>query len=288
MNMMKYSRDWGLIPMTYRQAFDIGRKKIVSDEAGTECAVILEFVLNSDRNDLYIHPERKLDGEEERLFFELIERRNTGEPVQYITGKTYFYGLEFFCDESVLIPRFDTEVLVEETIKRAPREAKLLDLCTGSGCIALSVAHERSDIKAYASDISEKALETADKNKEKLSLNVEFIKSDMFENIEGKFDIIVSNPPYIEKNVIENLDTKVKDYEPYNALCGGEDGLDYYRIIAKEAGKHLENKKILLLEIGFDQGEKVKKLLLENDYENIEIIKDLNGLDRVVSAVFGG
>lgn len=274
--------------MTYREAYDEGRKLIVSDEAGTECAVLLEYVMNTDRNALFTHPERVLSEEEKALFFELVKRRNTGEPVQYITGKTYFFGLEFYCDPSVLIPRFDTEVLVETIIKKAGKNAKLLDLCTGSGCIALAVKHERNDITVTGSDISEKALLTAEKNREHLALDVDFIQSDMFENIKDKYDLIVSNPPYIEREVIEGLEDKVKDFEPYNALCGGEDGYDYYRIIADKAGSFLKGESRLIMEIGYNQGEGIKNLLSANGYKDIEIIKDLNGYDRVVSAVFGG
>lgn len=274
--------------MTYREAYDKGRKSIESDEADIECAILLEYVMNTQRGDLFSHPDRILSDEEEKTFFSFIERRKSGEPVQYIIGRTFFYGLEFFCDKSVLIPRFDTEVLVEEIIKRAKKNSALLDLCTGSGCIALSVKHEREDIKVSASDISTAALKVAKKNKETLNLDINLIQSDLFENIEGKFDIIASNPPYIPTKVILGLDEKVKDFEPEGALDGGEDGLDFYKEIAKKAKDYLKEEAILIMEIGFDQGEDVSDILSENGYKNIEVIKDLNGLDRVVYAVFGG
>lgn len=274
--------------MTYREAYDKGRKSIVSDEADTEAALLLEHVMNTERGDLFAHPDRILSDDEEKTYFGLIERRNTGEPVQYITGKTYLYGLEFFCDRSVLIPRFDTEVLIEETIKKAPKDSELLDLCTGSGCIALCVKHEREDITVSASDISKDALNVAKKNSENLGLKINLIHSDLFSNIDDRFDIIVSNPPYIPTNVIKGLDEKVKDFEPEGALDGGEDGLDFYRIIAKEAVRFLKGKSFLIMEIGYDQGESVSGILSENGYKDIKVIKDLNGLDRVVSAVFGG
>ncbi len=274
--------------MTYREAYDKGRKSIVSDEADTEAALLLEHVMNTERGDLFAHPDRILSDDEEKTYFGLIERRNTGEPVQYITGKTYLYGLEFFCDRSVLIPRFDTEVLVEETIKKAPKDSELLDLCTGSGCIALCVKHEREDIAVSASDISKDALNVAKKNSENLGLKINLIHSDLFSNIDDRFDIIVSNPPYIPTNVIRGLDEKVKDFEPEGALDGGEDGLDFYRIIAKEAVRFLKGESLLIMEIGYDQGESVSGILSENGYKDIKVIKDLNGLDRVVSAVFGG
>ena len=274
--------------MTYREAYDKGRKSIVSDEADIEAAILLEFVCNTERGDLFSHPERLLSEDEEKKYFSLIERRNEKEPVQYITGKTYFYGLEFFCDKFVLIPRFDTEVLVEEVIKRAPKNCELLDLCTGSGCIAICVKHERDDIAVSASDISKEALLVAEKNKDRYNLDINFIQSDLFENIDKKFDIIVSNPPYIPTKVISGLEDKVKDFEPKGALDGGEDGLDFYKEIAKEAVNYLKDESILIMEIGFDQGEDVSDILHDNGYKNIEVIKDLNGLDRVVYAVFGG
>ena len=274
--------------MTYREAYDKGRKSIVSDEADIEAAILLEFVCNTERGDLFSHPERLLSEDEEKKYFSLIERRNEKEPVQYITGKTYFYGLEFFCDKSVLIPRFDTEVLVEEVIKRAPKNCELLDLCTGSGCIAICVKNEREDIAVSASDISKEALLVAEKNKDRYNLDIKLIQSDLFENIDKKFDIIVSNPPYIPTKVISGLEDKVKDFEPKGALDGGEDGLDFYKEIAKEAVNYLKDESILIMEIGFDQGEDVSDILHDNGYKNIEVIKDLNGLDRVVYAVFGG
>ena len=274
--------------MTYREAYDKGRKSIVSDEADIEAAILLEFVCNTERGDLFSHPERLLSEDEEKKYFSLIERRNEKEPVQYITGKTYFYGLEFFCDKSVLIPRFDTEVLVEEVIKRAPKNCELLDLCTGSGCIAICIKHERDDIAVSASDISKEALLVAEKNKDRYNLDIKLIQSDLFENIDKKFDIIVSNPPYIPTKVISGLEDKVKDFEPKGALDGGEDGLDFYKEIAKEAVNYLKDESILIMEIGFDQGEDVSDILHDNGYKNIEVIKDLNGLDRVVYAVFGG
>ena len=274
--------------MTYKEAYDKGRKSIISDEADSEAALLLEYVCNTGREDLFAHPERELDENEGREFFGLVERRNSGEPVQYITGRAYFYGLEFFVDKSVLVPRFDTEVLVYETIKRAKKNASLLDLCTGSGCIALAIKNERADINVTASDISFAALDTAEKNMKKLSLDVSFVKSDLFENIVGKFDIIVSNPPYIPTKVIEDLDEKVKDFEPFSALDGGDDGLGFYRRIIKEAADYLTDDARLVMEIGYDQAEAVSALLRDNGYEKIETIKDLNGLERVVSAVFGG
>ncbi|MCR5848901.1 MAG: peptide chain release factor N(5)-glutamine methyltransferase [Lachnospiraceae bacterium] len=272
--------------MTYKEAYEKGKNMIVSEEAGSEALLLLEYLMNTERNDLFIHPDRILDETKEKEYFDLIERRQKGEPVQYITGRTFFYGLEFVCNRSVLIPRFDTEILVERIIKTAPFGLKLLDLCTGSGCIALAVKDQRKDLTVVGSDISKEALDTAKVNREKLNLDAEFIQSDLFENINEKFDIIVSNPPYIERKVIEGLEEQVKDFEPRSALDGGVDGLDFYRRIIKEAPLHFVNDGRVMFEIGYDQKEGVSLLLEENGYKEINTIKDLNGLDRVVTAVY--
>lgn len=274
--------------MTDKELFELAKKSINSPEAESDALILFEYVTGKDRMSLYLHPEEEETQEKKEKLLELIKRRNTGEPVQYITGKTYFYGLEFLCDKDTLIPRFDTEVLTQEAIKSVPRNAGVLDMCTGTGCIIIALKHERNDITAFGSDISEKAILTARKNAQLNECNVEFTVSDMFRNIDGRFDVIISNPPYIERKVIDELDATVKEYEPFTALCGGEDGLDYYRIIAKEAHDHLLKDGSLLLEIGYDQGKSVPEILSAEGFVNIKVIKDLNGLDRVVSAVFGG
>ena len=286
--MTKYSRDWDLIPMTDKELFELAKKSIDSPEAESDALILFEYVTGKDRMSLFLHPEEEETQEKKDTLLELVERRNTGEPVQYITGKTYFYGLQFLCDKDTLIPRFDTEVLTQEAIKSVPKNAGVLDMCTGTGCIIIALKHERNDIRAFGSDISEQAVNTAVKNAKLNECDVEFTVSDMFKNIDGRFDVIISNPPYIERKVIDELDATVKEYEPFTALCGGEDGLDFYRIIAKEAHDHLIKDGLLLLEIGYDQGESVPDILGKEGFVNIKVIKDLNGLNRVVSAVFGG
>lgn len=286
--MTKYSRDWDLIPMTDKELFELAKKSIDSTEAESDALILFEYVTGKDRMSLFLHPEEEETQEKKDTLLELVERRNTGEPVQYITGKTYFYGLQFLCDKDTLIPRFDTEVLTQEAIKSVPKNAGVLDMCTGTGCIIIALKHERNDIRAFGSDISEQAVNTAVKNAKLNECDVEFTVSDMFKNIDGRFDVIISNPPYIERKVIDELDETVKEYEPFTALCGGEDGLDFYRIIAKEAHDHLIKDGLLLLEIGYDQGESVPDILGKEGFVNIKVIKDLNGLNRVVSAVFGG
>lgn len=205
-------------------------------------------------------------------------------PLAYIFGKTNFYGFELKVTRDVLIPRLDTEVLIEkliEDIKNLTFLPKVLDLCTGSGAIAI-VLNKETDADIVASDISEKALKIAKENADNNSAKINFIKSDLFENLTNeKFDIIVSNPPYIESEEIKKLSSEVKDNEPLIALDGGKDGLDFYRRIISDAPKFLNKNGKLYFEIGYNQAESVSKLMSEN-FKNIEVIKDYENNDRVV------
>ena len=214
-----------------------------------------------------------------------IEKLTQGVPLQHITHKQEFMKMDFYVDENVLIPRPDTEILVEEIIKIASRikEPKILDLCTGSGAIGISITKNVKNAEVYGIDISEKALAIAKKNAEKLESNIILIKSDLFEKISNiKFDIIVSNPPYIKKEDIKFLNDDVQK-EPQIALDGGEDGLDFYRKIIKQAPEFLKFGSYLCFEIGYDQKEEVLELLKnENKYTNTYTKKDLCGNDRVI------
>ena len=227
----------------------------------------------------------------------------------YITGTQEFMGLEFDVNESVLIPRQDTETMVEDVIsvikdgalrgesleRTGRREWDILDLCTGSGAIGISLAKLLTGVKVNVtcSDVSKAALEVARKNAGKLgvSKNIKFAEGDMFAPFDGrfkkkKFDLIASNPPYIESDVIPTLQTEVRDHEPMSALDGGEDGLDFYRVIAREAGEFLKKRGILFLEIGCDQGNAVRELLTEAEgYSDVRCLKDLAGRDRIIYAV---
>ena len=211
----------------------------------------------------------------------LADERLTGKPLAYILGNADFYGYEIKVDERALIPRPETEELVERAIGRIEKDCAVLDLCTGSGAIAIAVKL-KTGAAVTASDVSEDALKLARENAEKLGAEINFVKSDMFENIDGKFDVIISNPPYIKSGDIQKLQTEVKDFEPSLALDGGEDGLDFYRIIAANARGYLNEKGTVFLEVGEGQAESVKNMF---DGFFVDVIKDLNGVDRIIKAV---
>lgn len=274
--------------MTYKELYEYGKGQLTGLEASNEALILLEHLMKTDRNDLFINPDREVGETDKVLYDKLLSRRKKGEPVQYITGETYFYGLELYTDRQVLIPRFDTEVLVEEALKVIKTGDSILDVCTGSGCILAAILSNNSDINADGIDISDNAISLAKRNLDKYNLRANIYKSNLFENVSKKYDIIISNPPYIETDIIDVLEEQVKLFEPHLALDGGKDGLDFYRIISKEAKEHLYRNGRILYEIGYDQGEDVPKILANEGFENIKVIKDLSGNDRVVTACLGG
>lgn len=213
----------------------------------------------------------------------LAKERESGRPLWYVLGTCDFYGYEFKVDERALIPRPETEELVETAIGLLTADDCVLDLCTGSGCIAITVKL-KTNASVTASDVSEDALSLARENAAALKADVNFIKSDLFENIDGKFSMIITNPPYIKSEDIERLQTEVRDYEPKIALDGGEDGLDFYRKIATQSKPRLFDGGVVLAEIGAEQGEAVKNLFEENGF-TAKVFKDISGNDRVVAAV---
>ena len=246
---------------------------------------IICYVLNVDYNFLIINLENEIEDDKCILIKHDIEEIISGKPVQYITNHQEFMGLDFFVNENVLIPQPDTETLVECCLEIINKNkiCKILDLCTGSGAIAISLdkkIEKYDNIKIYGADISEFALDVAIKNRDKLKSNIEFIHSDMFTNINEKFDLIVSNPPYIKREEIKSLAKDVQQ-EPLIALDGGLDGLDFYRVIKNEAKNYLNKNGYICLEIGYDQANDVKKLF-EEDYKGLKIIKDLSNNDRCV------
>ncbi len=217
-------------------------------------------------------------------FLKAVERRLHHVPVQYITGQQEFMGFSFRVTPDVLIPRLDTEVLVEQALEYAAGK-RVLDMCTGSGCIILSLSRLASLQYAVGVDISPAALDVARNNARSLHASVDFLQSDLFENISGQYDIIVSNPPYIAQEEFAVLTEEVRSQEPMLALSGGADGLDFYRRIARDAGRFLSPQGRIFLEIGCRQGESVSGLLREQEFGDVKVIKDLAGLDRVVTAV---
>ena len=249
--------------------------------------ILLANILKVTKEYLVINSEQEISIETINKFNEGINKLIKGEPLQYITHHQEFMRLDFYVDENVLIPRQDTEILVEEVINSCDKnkDYKILDLCTGSGAIGVSLAKYIQNSYLTCTDISSIALEIAKKNaKENNIENIEFIQSDMFENINKKFDIIVSNPPYIAKSVIKTLDKEVQK-EPSIALDGGIDGLDFYKIIANNAHTYLQKNGLIFLEIGYDQKEEVSNILeTARKYTDIYSKKDLYDNDRIVVA----
>lgn len=254
------------------------------DEAELDAGYILEYITGLNSAQYFIHSEDIIEKNKAEEFFRLIERRSKRIPLSYVIGTRDFFGLTFKVDENVLIPEQETELLVEEVIKHSEGKS-VLDMCTGSGCIAISIALFGKPSKVAASDISEKALKVARENAKSLKAGeISFIQGDMFENVTDKFDIIVSNPPYIETGEIDELMPEVRDYIPRLALDGDIDGLKFYRIISKEAVKKLNKNGRIFYEIGYNQSRAVASILLENGFTDVNIMKDYSGLDRIVMA----
>lgn len=268
-----------------------GREELLKndiEDASIIARILLEFVLKIKRNELIIRQEEIVEEKLANEYKSKIEKIIDGMPLQYITNAQEFYSLNFYVDENVLIPQPDTEVLVEEVINIAKREnkTKILDMCTGSGCIGISLAYYLENSKLTLTDISKRALNVAIINakKNKIEDKVEFLQSDMFEKIEGKYDFIVSNPPYIETDTIRTLDKQVQ-MEPIIALDGGKDGLFFYRKLVEEAPKYLEKGGYLCMEIGYNQKNEVISLLEESKkYKEIYSKKDLSKNDRIIIA----
>ena len=251
--------------------------------------LLLGKVLGKDKLYLITNKEEEVSKFKEREFYSLIEKRKNKMPISYILKTTEFMGLDLHVEEGVLIPRGDTEILVEETLKfmDEDKEYEVCDLCCGSGAIGISIAHFRENTKVDLIDYYDVPEKVTKRNivKQKLSNKAKFIKSDLLNEVinqQKKYDILVSNPPYIKEEVIDTLMEDVKDYEPHTALSGGNDGLDFYRRIVDDSDKILKENGILAFEIGHDQGEEVSNLMIEKGYKNVRVVKDLAGLDRVV------
>lgn len=274
--------------MTIKQAITKGMIMLKSNNVESpklKARLLLQYVLDKPRQYIIVYDNKEIDKQQQWQYFVNIEKLTKGIPLQHITHRQEFMKMDFFVDENVLIPRPDTEILVEEVIKIAQKynSPRILDLCTGSGAIAISLKKFVPNADITAVDISEKALEIAQKNAKKLETKINFLKSDLFDKLDNKkFDIIVSNPPYIRKDEIKKLSEEVQK-EPKIALDGGEDGLDFYRIIAEQAINYLKTGSFLCFEIGYNQKNDVIKIIEdEQNYKNTYCKKDLYGNDRII------
>ena len=275
--------------LTLNSAYNEGRQRLAAagiEEADLDAWYLLEDITGVSRTMYFMEPGKELNEEESERYFNALSKREKRIPLQHITGKQEFMGLEFWVNENVLVPRQDTEILVEETLKKIKPGMKVLDMCTGSGCIAISLSKFAKDCEYHAVDLSAKAIETAKKNAEKNEVKIKFIESDLFDKVEDQYDVIVSNPPYIRTSVIEELQNEVKSHDPYMALDGKEDGLFFYKKIIERASDYLNDGSWLLFEIGHDQREEVEELMKEQNFKEIFAKKDLAGLDRVVAGMY--
>lgn len=271
--------------MTYKETIDLGIRILELagiEEAENDAWLLLSKECKMDRTAYYMHMKDEILPEQLNEYKGLIKKRAERVPLQYITGEQEFMGLTFHVNSNVLIPRQDTETLVEEAIKLVEPGMSILDMCTGSGCIIISILKKCSGIQGTGSDISKQALNVAKENAKLNNVAVDFERSDMFENLSDKYDMIVSNPPYIKSDVVPTLMPEVCEFEPLDALDGHEDGLYFYRKIIKECKSFLKEDGKILFEIGNDQGQAVSDMLTYAGFRNVGVIKDLAHNDRVV------
>ena len=282
--------------MKYKELYLWGRESLEKAGVGEyelDARLLLEYICHTNRNTLLVHGDKEVTGEEEEKYREAIALRSNRIPLQHITGVQEFMGLEFKVNKHVLCPRQDTECLVEEVMRYLHDGHRILDMCTGSGCILLSLLHYSNHCSGIGADISEEALKVAAENGANIAamnrLNpwdektVKWIHSDLFSKVpEEKFDMIVSNPPYIASSVIPTLMEEVREHEPMSALDGMEDGLFFYRKIVAESGKYLAKEGMLFFEIGYDQGRAVSEMMKRAGFQEVSVVKDFAGLDRVV------
>ena len=283
--------------MNIKELINFGKTTLEKNEvedAGIIARVLAQYILKMDRNKMVINENSNIEEIDKHRYYLAIIEIIQGMPLQYITNSQEFYGIQMYVNEKVLIPQPDTEILVQEVIKiieqknknKEQKDMEILDMCTGSGCIAVAIATNVQNVNVMLADVSREALEIAKVNAQHANTTekFKFIQTNMFENVEGKFDIIVSNPPYIETETINKLGIEVQN-EPHLALDGGIDGLKFYKIISNNAFKYLNENGYLLLEIGYNQQNSVTQLLQDiGKYKNIETVKDLGGNYRVVIA----
>lgn len=279
---------------TYRELYEEGRRILEQaglPDAALDARFLLEEVCGTNLQTLLVFPEKKVTEEEVNQYRAFIQRRKDREPTAMILGEWDFMGLTFRLNKSTLIPEQDTEVLVETALEELKRRGlgeaplRILDLCTGSGCILLSLLHELRNAGGLGTDLSEEALEAARENAVRLGLQerAAFRQGDLWEPVgDERFDLIVSNPPYVPTEVIPTLEPEVRCGEPYAALDGGEDGLVFYRRIMREAAGHLKPSGIIIVESGFDEEPQIAALMQDQKLRGIRTVKDYGGLDRVV------
>ena len=277
--------------MTLKEAYEYGQEQLKSveiEDADLDAWYLLEHVTGITRAGYFMDMHRVLSEKEEAEYREFVAIRAKHVPLQHITGVQEFMGLEFCVNEHVLVPRQDTEVLVESVLEVLKPDMQVLDMCTGSGCILISLLKlcGFADVSGVGADVSKEALQVACKNAEQLDAEATWIYSDLFSKVEGEYDVIVSNPPYIRTSVIEGLKEEVKFHDPFIALDGKEDGLYFYRRIVEESPQYLKKGGKLYFEIGHDQGDDVLRLMKEAGFSDVTVKKDLAGLDRVVFGVY--
>lgn len=271
--------------MTFKQAEQRGERLLESAgvaDARIDAWLLLEMVAKIDRSFYFTHMNVEVEPEILTEYERVLEKRAEHIPLQYITGEQEFMGMKFKVNSNVLIPRQDTEVLVEEVLKELEPDMEVLDLCTGSGCILLSILKNAPTVRGTGSDVSKQAVLVAKENAKLHGLEAEWVRGNLFDNVSGCFDVIVSNPPYIPQGQIPALMPEVQLFEPLQALDGGEDGLDFYRKIAALAPDYLKEGGLLFFEIGCDQAEDVERIMEEQGFAELSVVKDLAGLDRVV------
>ena len=275
--------------MTLREAYEFGQeqlKKAGIDDAILDAWYLLEFATGVSRAVYFLDNNKQLGKEQEKKYCDYVTRRAAHIPLQHITGTQEFMGFKFCVNEHVLVPRQDTEALVESVLENLKPGMDILDMCTGSGCILISLMRLQDGLCGTGVDVSQEALEVACENAKKHNVDIQWVHSDLFEKVDGKYDVIVSNPPYIRTAVIEELKEEVKFHDPFLALDGKADGLYFYRRIIGESPKFLKRDGRLCFEIGHDQGDAVSKLMQEAGFRDVIVKKDLAGLDRVVFGVY--
>ena len=292
--------------MTRREAYEYGVEQLEAEgieNADCDIRILLEDLCGVDREELFIQGDKVISRRETEIFMNAVNKRMGHYPVQYITGKQEFMGLTFTVNQNVLIPMMDTEILVQEVMRQLNDKSRILDMCTGSGCILLSLLYYSNDCEGVGVDISEEALDVAKDNAGRLILDdtfdllfktggmgkkhldedkIEFIQSNLFNDVRCRFDIIVSNPPYIRSDVIPTLMEEVRDYEPILALDGKEDGLYFYRKIIEKSPDYLNPGGLLFFEIGYDQADDVVALMEKAGFKDVTVVQDYAHLDRVV------